>query len=227
MSEGLELVDLEACPNCGFKNDSTAETCGKCGTRFADYDPDEAGVGGPTGKRSSAGSGRRPGQIARQPSPSGSPRSSGGISAGSVAGVIVGLINLVAAGYLFFFYAKVTTNLVAVSDTWISMPAVIWSGVFVFLSMLVAMWRVYEKAGQRGWYILIPIYNTVVMCRMAGRSGWWVLLFLVPLVNWLVQIVIMVGVAQRFGKGVLFGLGLFFLPFAFFPILAFGEATHT
>ena len=27
---------------------------------------------------------------------------------------------------------------------------------------LVAMWRVFSKAGYSGWYTLVPVYNTVI-----------------------------------------------------------------
>jgi len=35
-----------------------------------------------------------------------------------------------------------------------------------------------------------------------------------------------VDTARRFGKGTGFGIGLFFLPFVFFPLLAFGDAQY-
>ncbi|MFQ3583820.1 MAG: DUF5684 domain-containing protein [Cyanobacteriota bacterium] len=33
------------------------------------------------------------------------------------------------------------------------------------------------------WLAWIPIANIWVMCRAAGKSGWWVILFFIPLVN--------------------------------------------
>jgi hypothetical protein len=92
--------------------------------------------------------------------------------------------------------------------------------------MLAAMWRVYTKAGQPGWAVIIPIYNTIVLLRIAGKQWWWFLLMLVPLVNIVVVILAYAGVATNFGKGGGFTLGLLFLPFIFFPILAFGSATY-
>jgi len=35
------------------------------------------------------------------------------------------------------------------------------------------------------------------------------------------------GIARRFGKGGLFAVGLIFLPFVFYPILAFGSASYS
>ncbi|MDX9868782.1 MAG: DUF5684 domain-containing protein [Kiritimatiellia bacterium] len=94
------------------------------------------------------------------------------------------------------------------------------------LLMLVSMWRVFTKAGQPGWAILIPIYNTYVMLKIAGKPGWWLLLMLVPVVNLIVTILMLAGIAQNFGKGGGYVLGLIFLPFLFYPMLAFGDAQY-
>ena len=92
--------------------------------------------------------------------------------------------------------------------------------------MIIAMWKVFIKAGQPGWGILIPIYNVYLLCKIAGKPGWLVILLLIPLVNIIVGIMILIDVATNFGKGAGFGIGLFFLPFIFYPILAFGDATY-
>ena len=102
--------------------------------------------------------------------------------------------------------------------------------VIVYLAVLVlcvaAGWKTFEKANQPGWAILIPIYNMVVMMRVAGKPLWWLLLFFIPVVNWIVGVVIAVAIARNFGKGVGFGLGLALLPFIFYPILGFGDAEY-
>lgn len=91
---------------------------------------------------------------------------------------------------------------------------------------LVAMWKVFAKAGKPGWAAIIPIYNLVVLLEIAGKPIWWLVLMLVPLVNFVVAILIGIGVAERFGKGAGFGLGLTFLGFIFYPILGFGSAQY-
>jgi uncharacterized protein DUF5684 len=97
--------------------------------------------------------------------------------------------------------------------------------VFIVL-MIAAMWRVFSKAGQPGWAALIPIYNVYVMCKVAGRPGWWLLLMLIPFVNLIIAIILSVDIAKRFGKGVGFAIGMVLLPFIFWPILAFGSAQY-
>ena len=92
--------------------------------------------------------------------------------------------------------------------------------------MIAAMWKVFTKAGQPGWASLIPIYNIYVLCKIAGRPGWWVLLMLIPIVQFIIIIILCIDLAKSFGMGVGFGLGLVFLPFIFYLILAFGSAQY-
>jgi hypothetical protein len=94
----------------------------------------------------------------------------------------------------------------------------------VAVFMLVSYWKVFVKAGMPGWACLIPIYNAYVWLKIAGKPWWWLLLMLIPLVNVVFFILANIGAAERFGKGAGFGFGLSFLPFIFFPILAFGDS---
>lgn len=97
---------------------------------------------------------------------------------------------------------------------------------------IISMWVVFDKAGEPGWAIFVPVYNTIVLARIGEKSEW-IGFFcavspIVPLIgsilNLLLFLYISIGVAQSFGRGVLFGIGLVFLPFIFYPILAFSEA---
>lgn len=96
----------------------------------------------------------------------------------------------------------------------------------ISLFVIISMWKVFVKAGQPGWGVLIPIYNVYLMLQIAGRPGWWLILFLIPFVNFIVGIIVDIDIAKNFGKDAAFGLGLFFLGFIFYPILAFGSATY-
>ena len=102
-------------------------------------------------------------------------------------------------------------------------------GIFSFIlgiATLIGMWKLFTKAGQPGWASIIPIYNTYILCKIVGKPGWWVLLFFIPLVNLIIAVILMVGLARSFGKGTGFGIGLVFLSFIFIPILGFGDATY-
>lgn len=97
-------------------------------------------------------------------------------------------------------------------------------GLAVVVLTLIAMWKVFTKAGEPGWAILVPIYNIIVYLRIAGKPAWWLILFLIPIVNFVIAILVAVGFAKAFGKGIGFALGLVFLGPIFIMILAFGDA---
>ena len=42
--------------------------------------------------------------------------------------------------------------------------------------VIVASWKVFTKAGQPGWAVLVPFYNIYVLCKIVGRPGWWLIL---------------------------------------------------
>jgi len=92
--------------------------------------------------------------------------------------------------------------------------------------MIAACWKIFTKAGQPGWAAIIPIYNWYILCKIVGRPGWWVILLLIPFINFIIGIILCIDLAKSFGKGVGFGIGLILLGVIFFPILGFGSAQY-
>jgi hypothetical protein len=95
-----------------------------------------------------------------------------------------------------------------------------------FVLIIASLWRIFTKAGQPGWASIIPIYNAYILLKIAGKPGWWLILLIIPFVNLIIVILMSLGLAQNFGKGAGFGIGLAFLNFIFLPILAFGDARY-
>jgi hypothetical protein len=96
----------------------------------------------------------------------------------------------------------------------------------VMILIIAGCWKVFTKAGQPGWASIIPIFNVYIWCKIVGRPGWWVILLLIPFVNFIIGIILSIDLAKSFGKGVGFGLGLALLGFIFWPILGFGSAQY-
>jgi hypothetical protein len=96
----------------------------------------------------------------------------------------------------------------------------------ILVVTIAAMWKVFEKAGEPGWAAIVPIYNVIVLLKIAGKPLWWIILLLIPFVNFIIIILVYVALAKNFGKGVGFALGLVFLSFIFFPLLAWGDARY-
>ena len=91
----------------------------------------------------------------------------------------------------------------------------------VFAITVAGMWKIFTKAGEPGWAAIVPIYNIWVLTKI-GDSG--VLWFALSVLFGLPVIKIYIDVLDKFGKGIGYALGMFFLPFVFFPLLGFGDA---
>jgi Family of unknown function (DUF5684) len=90
-------------------------------------------------------------------------------------------------------------------------------GTFMFVMLAIAvvfiigMWKVFTKAGQPGWAILIPIYNLYILLKIAGRPAWWIVLMVIPFVNIVIALLVAIDIAKSFGQSAAFGVILLFL----------------
>jgi hypothetical protein len=100
---------------------------------------------------------------------------------------------------------------------------------FILLYVLFAlpMWAVFKKAGSdMAWAAFVPIFNLYVLLKIVGRPGWWLLLFLIPIVNFIVLIVVYYDLSKSFGHGAGFTIGLIFLQWIFLAILGWGSSQY-
>lgn len=95
------------------------------------------------------------------------------------------------------------------------------------LISLIAMWKIFTKAGKPGWAVIVPIYNIVVLFEIIELEWWHVLIALfVPFAVFIYIIIIDIKLAKVFGKGTGFTLLLIFIPVVGQLMLAFGNATY-
>lgn len=107
-------------------------------------------------------------------------------------------------------------------------------GIIVFsIVTLIGMWKVFTKAGEPGWAVLIPIYNIIVLLRVAGLPWYWVftpLILIIPFLGAIAYLAWIVWVHHRistnFGQGVGFTIGLTLLGPIFWLILGFGSSKY-
>ncbi len=102
---------------------------------------------------------------------------------------------------------------------------VIYLAIIVF--MIASIWTLFTKAGKPGWAAIVPIYNIIVYLEICGKPAWWFILFLIPIANFIVTIMLAIELAKAFGKETGFAVGLILLPIVFLPMLAFGDAKYT
>lgn len=127
--------------------------------------------------------------------------------------------------------------------TMISLLLLLW-----YILTLAAGWKMFEKAGEPGWKSFIPFYNEytvykfswntmifwinficVVLSRLLSNSDMGLLVLIAGVLN-LLSAVLYVGIsyklAQSFGQGVAFTIGLIILRPVFILMLGFGSADY-
>ena len=105
--------------------------------------------------------------------------------------------------------------------------AMIVINVLLVVAALAGAWQVFVKAGREGWEAIVPLYNIYALTLITGQPWWLPVLCLIPLVNLFAIGFLCWKLAERFGQGWPFAIGLVLLPFVFYPVLGFGEAKYT
>ncbi len=72
---------------------------------------------------------------------------------------------------------------------------------FIFLAayayMAITLQTIAGKTGTPdGWLAWIPVANVYLMCKIAGKPTWWVVLFFIPFVNIIMSIIVWMGIAE-------------------------------
>lgn len=123
--------------------------------------------------------------------------------------------------------------------------------IIITMISVLALWKIFKKANQPGWFSLIPFYNAFVLFEIIGMSPWWLLVlfviyffqyfllflihtfFFVPylfltfifsmIIIWYIIICACINLCRSFHKDDAFTIGLIFFPYIFFLTLAFGK----
>jgi uncharacterized protein DUF5684 len=96
----------------------------------------------------------------------------------------------------------------------------------IYLIGAIVLYPVLGKAGEPGWAAFVPIYNAYLVLKICGRPWWWLILFLVPILGFVLEIIVCLDLAKSFGKSVAFAIGLIFLSLIFVGIIGFGSAQY-
>lgn len=100
----------------------------------------------------------------------------------------------------------------------------------VCVFLIIANWKLFEKAGKPGWAAIIPIYNVIVLFEIIGYKWYYIfLLFLgvIPVVGGIIVMLFTISysikLAKSFGQSVGFGIGLWLVNVVFVSIIAFDK----
>ena len=98
---------------------------------------------------------------------------------------------------------------------------------FVVMS-IVGQWKMFNKANEEGWKAIIPIYNTITLCKLVGVTPWWLLISfvlsvmgVVPIVGTILSlagyvsaiyftVILGISTARSYGKSDAYGIGFIF-----------------
>ena len=61
-------------------------------------------------------------------------------------------------------------------------------------------------------WALIPIANIFLLFKLAGKPYWWIILFLIPIVNLVIMILVWIGIAEKLGKPAWWGVCIGLVP---------------
>ena len=122
-------------------------------------------------------------------------------------------------------------------------------GILGLVLIVIALWRLFDKAGRPGWAALIPLYNLYVLFDTVWETKffWYQMILLSAAVTTAfvpmelgtlygvsttiaaigLGLALMFHLAAAFGKGAGFALGLILMTVIFLLILALGDAQYT
>ena len=106
-----------------------------------------------------------------------------------------------------------------------STSSVIFSLAFCVLS-IVAMWKIFEKAGEPGWKSIIPIYDLYILFKIAWGKGILFLLLLIPVANIVVYFILYWKLAKSFDQSTGMCVLMLLFPQIVMLILGFGNSEY-
>lgn len=111
------------------------------------------------------------------------------------------------------------------------------------LVLIIALWKIFEKAGEKGWKSLIPFYSSYIEFKLAWSVSYFWFYLAALVLTWLTgsfpilrvtfaitatvfNIILLAKLAKSFGKSGGFAVGLVLLNPVFLMILGFGSAEY-
>ncbi|MCS6824736.1 MAG: signal peptidase I [Cytophagaceae bacterium] len=95
------------------------------------------------------------------------------------------------------------------------------------------LYRLFEKAGEKGWKALVPVYNYITWLKIIGRPKRYIIWMFIPVINLIVLYGMTVDLLKSFGRNKLLDIilmltvGVFYLPYLGYSknVVYVGKAT--
>lgn len=104
-------------------------------------------------------------------------------------------------------------------------------GLIGYVLMGIAFFRLAKLAGRHdiAWFAWVPILSAILQLRLIKKSGWWVLMYLVPIANIVFAIIWQVKLLHAFGKHgawVLMGIFLSVVYYIMWLVWSYSDQTE-
>jgi len=94
----------------------------------------------------------------------------------------------------------------------------------LFLAPVAGFYKMYEKAGYKGWMALVPFYNLWIWKEITRKPFWWLLFFLFPFINVFMGFLYIIELAKCFNQKKIWEQALSVIfPFLWMPYIGFSE----
>ncbi len=88
----------------------------------------------------------------------------------------------------------------------------------------IGLWKIFQKAGKKGWYSIIPFLNVWISVKIINKKFWWFIYCLIPFINIFVAMLIIIEIMKCFKKnGLLIQIAGVLFPFIILPWLGFSK----
>lgn len=106
------------------------------------------------------------------------------------------------------------------------------------IAYFVGLWATFKKCGKKGWYSIVPFYNTWVLNEIAELDWWYAIIIIIPgsfivkntymvglfnLIKAIASFFICYNISKKFKKGIGTTILLFFFPFIMYPVIGFSK----
>lgn len=108
--------------------------------------------------------------------------------------------------------------------------------IVIAILQIVGMWKVYTKAGEKGWKAIIPFYNIAILYKISGMSPYLVFVYiglLIPVINIFASIALAiislyqrVNLMKAFKASTGLTVAMLMVPFVTYLILGFGKSEY-
>lgn len=105
------------------------------------------------------------------------------------------------------------------------------AGIIVYVLMGISFFKLAKLAGREdiAWFAWIPVLSSILQLRLIHKSGWWILMYLVPIANivfFIIWQVKLLGAYGKHGAWVLFGIFLSVVYAIMWTVWAYSEKTR-